>query len=421
MLIADALSHAHADSVPRQEPAEIPEMETCIHSLVTSLPMSDSRLEQLHTATASDKSLHSLKKVIEDGWPSHRKNTHPSIRQYWAIQDELHIAKGLIFKGKRAVIPLLMRAEMLSKIHESHLSMEKCKARARTIMYWPGMANDINDYVSKCPTCAKFKAKNPREPLVPNEVPQRPWAKLGTDIFEFAGKTYLVVVDYFSKYPEVCRLENKTASCVISHLKSMFAQHGIPDELIAENMPFDSAEMRQFASQWDFMISTSSPEHPASNGQSEWMVGIVKQLMRKANQEGRDPHLALLEYRNTPISGLSYSPSQLLMSRIMRDKMPTSASLLIPKVPESAYDMLKLWQQKQKQYFDQGTRPLSKLEVGDSVRVKFGRTWTPGIISGKHSSPHSYLVTTENGRIYRRNRRVINPSTSGAPSRCHTT
>ena len=142
------------------------------------------------------------------------------------------------------------------------------------------------------------------------------------------------------------------------------------------------------------------------------MVGIVKQLMRKANQKGRDPHLALLEYCNTPISGLSYSPSQLLMSRMLRDKTPTSASLLKPKVPESAYDMLKLWQQKQKQCFDWGTRPLSKLEVGDSVRVKFGRTWTPGIISGKHSSPRSYLVTTENGRIYRRNCRVSTPQLS---------
>ena len=88
-------------------------------------------------------------------------------------------------------------------------------------------------------TCAKFKTKNPREPLVPHEVPQRPWAKLGTDIFEFAGKPYLVVVDYFSKYPEVCRLENITASCVISHLKSMFARHGIPDELIADKMPLE--------------------------------------------------------------------------------------------------------------------------------------------------------------------------------------
>ena len=174
---------------------------------------------------------------------------------------------------------------------------------------------------------------------MPHEVPQRPWAKLGTDIFEFAGKPYLLVVDYFSKYPEVCCLENKTARCVISHLKSMFARHGFPDELIADNMQFGSADMRQFASQWDFTILTSSPEHPASNGQSARMVGIVKQLMRKANQEGRYPHLTLLEYRNTPISGLSYSPSQLLMSRMLRDKMSTSASLLIPKVPESAYNM----------------------------------------------------------------------------------
>ena len=88
----------------------------------------------------------------------------------------------------------------------------------------------------------------------------------------------------------------------------MFAQHGIPDELIADNMPFDQCWDATVCITVDFMISTSSPEHPASNGQSEWMVGIVKQLMRKANQEDRDPHLALLEYRNTPISGLSYSP-----------------------------------------------------------------------------------------------------------------
>ena len=74
---------------------------------------------------------------------------------------------------------------MLEKIHESHLGMEKCKARARAVMYWPGMANDINEVVAKCPTCSKFKARNPREPLISHEMPSRPWAKLGTDIFEY--------------------------------------------------------------------------------------------------------------------------------------------------------------------------------------------------------------------------------------------
>ena len=117
------------------------------------------------------------------------------------------------------------------------------------------------------------------------------------------------------------------------------------------------------------MINTSSPEHAASNGQSEKMVGTVKQLLRKAREDGRDPHIALLEYRNTPVSGLEYSPAQLLMSRMLRDKLPTTANLLKPKVASSAYTKLRARQLKQKDYFDRGTRPLSKLSMGDSVRV----------------------------------------------------
>ena len=42
-------------------------------------------------------------------------------------------------------------------------------------------------------------------------------------------------------------------------------------------------------------------------------------------------HLALLAYRNTPISGLEYSPAQLLMSRVLKDRRSTATSLLSPK------------------------------------------------------------------------------------------
>ena len=79
-------------------------------------------------------------------------------------------------------------------------------------------------------------------------------------------------------------------------------------------MPFGSKQFTQFAGSWRFEVKTSSPHHAPSNGQSERSVGTIKQLMRKAAEEGRDVHLALLEYRNTPISGLECSPAQLLMS-----------------------------------------------------------------------------------------------------------
>ena len=116
-------------------------------------------------------------------------------------------------------------------------------------------------------------------------------------------------------WPEVCLLQGKSASSMISHFRTVFARHGLPEILVADNMPFNSSEMRKFAAACGFTINTSSPEHAASNGQSERMIGTVKQLMRKANENSRDPHLALLAYRNTPVAGMPYSSAQLLMSR----------------------------------------------------------------------------------------------------------
>ena len=56
----------------------------------------------------------------------------------------------------------------------------------------------------------------------------------------FKGNDYLVVVDCYANYPEIALLENKTAECVINHLKSMFARHGIAEFFLASrrsNLP----------------------------------------------------------------------------------------------------------------------------------------------------------------------------------------
>lgn len=82
--------------------------------------------------------------------------------------------------------------------------------------------------------------------------------KLGADIFELNSNSYLIVFDYYSKYPELCLLKDKTAGSVITSMKSMFARHGIPDQVVADNMPFSSKSFRQFARDWGFASCTSS-------------------------------------------------------------------------------------------------------------------------------------------------------------------
>ena len=124
---------------------------------------------------------------------------------------------------------------------------------------------------------------------------------------------------------------------MIKHFKSIFSRYGIPEIVIADNMPFNSFEMESFAREFGFQIKTSSPEYPQSNGQSERAVGTVKQLMRKALEENNDVHLALLPYHNIPVNGMAYSPAQLLMSRNLLASLPVAKEVLRSKAAEEAH------------------------------------------------------------------------------------
>lgn len=121
----------------------------------------------------------------------------------------------------------------------------------------------------------------------------------------------------------------------------MYARHGITDGVVADNMPFESKAFRNFASEWEFEVSTSSPRYPQSNGMSERAIQTIKNLLRKACEDGNDPYIVLLEYRNTPISGLKESPAQLFMSRMLKSKLPTVESLLKPQVVDNPQQKLR--------------------------------------------------------------------------------
>ena len=91
------------------------------------------------------------------------------------------------------------------------------------MLYWPGMSYEIEDFVSTCEICTKYQGNNRKEPLIPHAVPSRPWSKVGTDLFEFQGKYFLILVDYYSKFIEVAQLKHTTSLEIINLCKSQFA------------------------------------------------------------------------------------------------------------------------------------------------------------------------------------------------------
>lgn len=282
------------------------------------------------------------------------------------------------------------------------------KAQARKVIYWPGMTRDIKHKVESCAPCQQLQPKNHKEPLIPHEVPELPWLKIAADIFELHEQSYLVMVDYLSKYPELLHLPDKTADTVIKKVKAVFARHGIPKELVSDHVPFASREMREFARSWGIKLIHSSPGYLQSNGLAEKMVHTVKHAMTKAKQMGTDPHLALLSLTNTPVTGTEFSPAQVLMGRVLQSTLPSSTAVLQPAVPDVFHSRLKHLQARQEHYYNR--KLLSEFAPGTTVHLATQCGWEPATVLNKRGEPRAYNVQTPAGVTFRRNRRHLRRS-----------
>ena len=413
LYIADTLSRHYLPNTA----SETREDEYEVHILETG-KVSKTAYDRLIVETKGDPELSKLYKIVMNGWPDEKSMVPVEIQPYFNFRDEIGAQDGLLFKGERIIIPHTMRDEIMERIHIGHLGKEKCKARARASVFWPGINAMIDDLLDHCSTCLRFQRSQQKEPLLPLDVPERPWQTIGADYFYYKGQDYLLLVDYFSKYPEVIRVNQKTAESTIKAMKDVFARHGIPEKLIADNMPFDSVTFRTFARDWEMEVITSSPHYAKSHGQVERFVQIMKQMLRKAEDAGQDAYKALLEFRNTPITELGFSPAQLLMSRRLRSPVPVASRLLKPETVENVREKLLQRQLHMKSHYDKGSRPLSSLKPGDTARVRRGREWEPAVVIGKHDTPRSYEMMTADGKSLRRNRSHLLATKEPSPTIC---
>ena len=121
-----------------------------------------------------------------------------------------------------------LRKEMKTLLHTGHLGMVKTKGRARETLYWPGINNDIEHLTHACDQCIQYLNKQAQESIIPHDIPEMPWTKIGTDLFELDGKNYLIIVDYTTNFYDICEIANKESETVVLHTKQIFAKFGIP-------------------------------------------------------------------------------------------------------------------------------------------------------------------------------------------------
>ena len=133
-----------------------------------------------------------------------------------------------------------------------------------------------------------------------------PMYRIGTDLFEFNGKQFLVMVDHYSSYPWVRRLRNIFSASCIAAMKSVFSEFGYPQHI-------HSNSGRQYSSQeFNSFVHKFNMEHTISN--AECYVGIVKRMLKKC--DNIHVYDALHVYRSTPSCNSRHSPYKLLFRMI---------------------------------------------------------------------------------------------------------
>ncbi len=214
--------------------------------------MQTETLAKIREQQYADETSYQLKQFCRKGWPPKHK-LKGDIKKFWAVSSELSVEEGLLLRGSRLVIPTSMQAEILRKLHLGHLGIIKGRERARSAVWWQGITSQLQDKIEHCSIFSKQRPI-PVEPLFPTVFPSRPWQTLGTDLFECGGRSFLLGVDYYSRYPEVVSLTNTSSKKLIYKMKAIFARHGIPDEVRSDNGPQYASEIvAKFAKEYDFV------------------------------------------------------------------------------------------------------------------------------------------------------------------------
>lgn len=400
MYIADTLSRAYL-------PYSRTEKEETVNQIGNTIsPLS---LNKVREATLADPIMKDLYDIILKGWPARKSDVPLPLTPFWDFKEELTIQDDLILKRNQVLIPVCLRRAVLEAIHEAHIGIDACLRRARECIFWPRMNADVKSFIGQCDICQSFRNQQAKEPLLSHELPCRPWSKIAMDLCESHGRQLLVVVDYFSSFIEVKRLTKTTSRAIITTLGEIFARFGIPEEIVSDNGPqFASADFAKFCSEWGIDHITSSPLYPQSNGKCENAVKIVKRMFDKCRGDGTSEYKALLNWRNTPSTGMSSSPSQRLMGRRCRTFLPTVDKLLQP-----AFDVVEASREMagqravQRHYFNKTAHSLAPLQDGSTVRMRLPQSdrWTLGTVR-RMVAPRSYEVEVA-GAIYRRNRRHL--------------
>ena len=240
-----------------------------------------------------------------------------------AAAEGYSVCNEALMHRERVVVPTTLQKKILKDFHAGHPGATRTKNLMKSYVYWRGMDKDIEDMVKTCRGCA-LAAKAPPIKISPWPKTDHPWQRIHIDFAgPLEGNYYLVVVDSYTKWPEVFRCKSPTTVFTVSVLHELFARFGVVDCIVSDNgTQFTSTEFKEFCEEFQINHLTTPTYHPRSNGQAERFVDTLKRALKKA--KGTPSERALQQflqvYRITPNESApaKMAPAELMFARKIR-------------------------------------------------------------------------------------------------------
>ena len=233
------------------------------------------------------------------------------------------------------------------------------------------------------------------------------------DYFYMNGRLYILICDYFSKFPFLFQVKTMSFANLKDHLEELFSIEGIPDEIMSDNgPPFNGKEFSSYLTGLGIRHTTSSPNYPQSNGFIERQIQTVKRLIEKANSSGRSHQEALTGLRAQPLGDGLPSPSEILHGRSLVTRKASPVDLTV------VHQSLIALQAKYTKSHDKAkqTKTQRALVIGEEVCFLSGKNeWQICIVTGTTDTGRSYNILTDEGTSLRRNRSHLKPRCNDIP------
>ena len=366
-------------------------------------------LFEIQEATKNDPTLQRLAEIIRTNkWDSISKITDENVniaelKLFSKLKHELTLNEkfNVILRDTRLVMPSSLRQKSIDIAHEGHQGLVKTKRLLRTKIWFPQIDKMVQQMIAKCIPCQATGPDNRPEPLQMNELPPTPWHTVHIDFcgpFP-TGEYLLVVIDAYSRFPEVDIVSSTSAKVTVPKLERIFATHGIPHTLKSDNgPPFPGREFYTFMKELGTKHKPSIPLSPQGNGEAESFMKPLEKAIRTAVAENKNWKRVifkfLLNYRATPHSTTGKSPAELLFNRKIHTKLPELVLENDADIHQELKKKDRKAKSKMKEYADNRSRAMtSEIKVGDTVLV---RQQKENKLSTKFN-PKPYTVTARKG------------------------